>query len=239
MEEQSLTQNMKKEEIQITDWQRILLGQAPFEFLLEVVVRTLIIYVVLVLAMRVLGKRMNAQLSVAELSVMIMLGGIVSVPMQVPNRGLLHGMLVLSCMVGMYRGINWLAYRFRRVEQLTQGNLHIIVADGVLNLQAMHRVRLSRQQLFSYLRAAHMQQLGQVKRVYLEANGKFSIYPQEPPRPGLSLLPEKDPAIREAEPADHTVKVCQQCGHPEAADHKPWQCPHCGHQHWANGVCKL
>lgn len=135
---------MKKGEIQITDWQRILLGQAPLEFLVEVVVRTLIVYLVLVLAMRLLGKRMNAQLSVAELSVMIMLGGIVSVPMQVPDRGILHGVLVLSCMVGLYRGINGLAFRFRRVEQLTQGHLHIVVTDGVLDLHAMTRVRLAR-----------------------------------------------------------------------------------------------
>lgn len=56
--------------------------------------------------MRLLGKRMNAQLTVAELSVMIMLGGIVSVPMQIPDRGILQGVLVLACIVALFRGIN-------------------------------------------------------------------------------------------------------------------------------------
>ncbi|MCR5888819.1 DUF421 domain-containing protein [Hymenobacter sp. J193] len=227
---------MKKEEIHLADWQRILLGQAPLEFLLEVVVRTLIVYVVLLLAMRLLGKRMSAQLTVAELSVMIMLGGIVSVPMQIPDRGILHGLLVLACVVGLYRGINWLAFRFRRVELLTQGDVHIVVADGVLDLDTMARIRLSRQQLFANLRADGMQQLGQVKRVYVEANGEFSIYPQEPPRPGLSLLPEKDAAIRQAEPADSSVNICQQCGQHMPAHQLVAPCPTCGHQQWAHGI---
>jgi uncharacterized membrane protein YcaP (DUF421 family) len=57
--------------------------------MLEVVLRTLIIYLALLLTMGLLGKRMNAQLNVAELSLMIMLGGVGSVAMQLPDRGLL------------------------------------------------------------------------------------------------------------------------------------------------------
>lgn len=216
-----------------------MLGQAPLAFLLEAVLRTLVVYVVLVVAMRLLGKRMNAQLSVAELSVMIMLGGIVSVPMQIPDRGLLHGVLVLACLVGLYRGINWLAFKYRRVERLTQSGLEILVVDGVLDLQGLARTRLSRQQLFANLRAANIEQLGQVKRAYLEACGTFSIYEQAPPRPGLSVLPDKDAAIRRAEPTDAPVQAGQQCGHPEAISHQPAHCPHCGHGQWAPAVNKL
>jgi uncharacterized membrane protein YcaP (DUF421 family) len=230
---------MKKEEIHLGDWQRLLLGQAPLEFLLEVALRTLIIYIVLLLALRVLGKRMGAQLTVAELSVMIMLGGIVAVPMQIPDRGLLHGTLVLACLTGLYRGVNWLAFKYRRVERLTQGHLHIVVADGVLDLQVLAATRLSREQLFANLRAADIQQLGQVKRAYLEANGEFSIYEQKPPRPGLSVLPEKDEAIRRAEPADEKFHVCQCCGQPAPAAGPSAQCPNCGRNHWAPGVNKL
>lgn len=230
---------MKKEEIHLDDWHRILLGQAPLEFLLEAILRTLVVYLVLVLALRLLGKRMNAQLSVAELSVMIMLGGIVSVPMQIPDRGILHGALVLGCLVGMYRGINWLAFKYKRVEYFTQGDLEIVVADGVLDMEALARTKLSRPQLFANLRAANIEHLGQVKRAYLEAGGDFSIYEQEPPRPGLSVLPSKDAALRQAEPTDAAVQACQQCGHPEPTGRQPARCPRCGHNQWAAAVNKL
>jgi len=79
---------------------------------------------------------MNGQLSVTKLSVMIMLGGIVSVPMQVPDRGLLHGTLVL-------------AYKYRRVERLTRGKVKMVLTDGILNLLAMAATNVSREQLFT------------------------------------------------------------------------------------------
>lgn len=227
---------MKKEEIHLGDWQRLLLGQAPLEFLLETALRTLIIYLFLLLALRLLGKRMNAQLTVAELSVMIMLGGIVSVPMQIPERGILHGVLVLACVVGLYRGINWLAVKYRGVERFTQGTLEIVVTDGVLDLAAMARTRLSQPQLFASLRTNDIQHLGQVKRAYMEASGEFSIYQQESPLPGLSVLPSKDPAIHEAAPAANDLKACENCGHTEPTQHKPPTCPRCGHHQWATAV---
>lgn len=227
---------MKKEEIHLGDWQRLLLGQAPLEFLLEAALRTLIIYLFLLLAMRLLGKRMNAQLTVAELSVMIMLGGIVSVPMQIPERGILHGVLVLACVVGLYRGINWLAVKYRKVEHFTQGTLEILVTDGVLDLAAMARTKLSQPQLFANLRTNDIQHLGQVKRAYIEASGEFSIYQQEPPQPGLSVLPSKDPAIHEAAPVDNALKACENCGHTEPTNRQPRTCPRCGHHQWATAV---
>jgi hypothetical protein len=51
---------MKKEEIFIGDGQRILLGNAPWKFMPEVLIRTVIIYVFPIVVMRLLGKRMNA-----------------------------------------------------------------------------------------------------------------------------------------------------------------------------------
>ena len=230
---------MKKEEIHLGDWQRILLGNAPLEFLLEAALRTLLIYLVLLATMRLLGKRMTGPLSGAELSVMIMLGGIVSVPMEVPDRGLLHGALVLACILGLFRLVNWLAFKYRRVERLTRGELVMMVADGVLDLRTMAAAKISREQLFANLREARIQHLGQLKRVYFEGNGEFSLYPQTPPRPGLSILPDKDAAIHQAEPSDSGQQACQRCGHTEHVATAPDQCSRCGHRQWTLAVNKL
>lgn len=230
---------MKKEEIVVWDWKRILLGNAPLEFMLEVVLRTLIIYLALVIIMRLLGKRMNAQLTITELAVMIMLGGIVSVPMQVPERGLIHGFLLLFMVLVLQRGINWLAFKYRRVELITQGDLQILIADGVLDSTEMNRINLSREQLFANLRMQNIQHLGQLKRVYLEADGTFSIYKQEEPKPGLSVLPEKDTELHRAEIQANQVLACLQCGQVEPKDktHETL-CPRCGCGDWTYAVDK-
>ena len=97
---------MKKEEIKPWDWQRIFLGEAPAEFLLEVLIRTIVIYLVLLVVLRLLGKRMDGQLTLTEMAVMITLGAIVSVPMQIPDRGILMGVVALVCALIFQRGWN-------------------------------------------------------------------------------------------------------------------------------------
>jgi uncharacterized membrane protein YcaP (DUF421 family) len=227
---------MKKEEIHLGDWHRLFIGNNPGEFLLEVAIRTLIIYLFLLLMMRFMGKRMNAQLNVVELTVMLMLGAIVAVAMQLPDRGLLHSIMTLGCVLVLYRGINWLAFKYRGVEKLVQGDLEQVVADGEMDLEAMANVRLSREQPFAQLRKAKIQHLGQVKRVYMEANGEFSIYQQQPPQPGLSVLPDKDTAMHFAEPADPQRQACERCGHTAPAGPPPGSCPRCGSATWAKAV---
>jgi uncharacterized membrane protein YcaP (DUF421 family) len=58
-----------------TELHRLLLGDYPWWFLLEVLLRSWLIYIVLFITMRLMGKRMAAQLSISELAVMITLGG--------------------------------------------------------------------------------------------------------------------------------------------------------------------
>ncbi len=194
---------MKKEEIFLGDWKRILLGNAPWEFMLEVFFRTVIIYLALIVIMRLLGKRMNAQLTISELAVMITLGGIVSVPMQIPDRGILVSFIILLCALFFQRGLNWLAFKYRKVEVATQGDLQTMVKEGCLDLEEMTKARISKEQLFANLRSQNIKHLGQVKRVYLEGCGMFTVFRQSDTRPGLSILPEKDPDMHQTEPRAH------------------------------------
>src|SRR3954469_18684744 len=114
---------MKKEEIHLWDLKRILIGQAPPEFLLEVFIRSLIIYVAAIIIMRYMGKRMNGQHSIIELSVMVMMGAIVAVPMQIPDRGILQGLLILVVTLLLLRTLNWLGFKSEKVEKTVQGEL--------------------------------------------------------------------------------------------------------------------
>lgn len=114
---------MKKDEIYLWDVERILFGQAPPEFLLEVFIRSLIVYIAALVVIRWMGKRMNGQLTIIELSVMVMMGAIIPVPMQIPDRGIVQGLLVLLATLAFLRTANRLSYRSAKFENLVQGNL--------------------------------------------------------------------------------------------------------------------
>jgi uncharacterized membrane protein YcaP (DUF421 family) len=219
---------VKKEDIHLSDLKRILLGQAPLEFMLEAFLRTLFIFVLLLIALRLSGKRMNRQLTIVEMAVMIMLGAIVSVPMQIPNRGLLPGVLILSCIVVFHRGINWLSYKEEKIERLTQGAMCTLVKDGCLNLEEMASARVSQQQLFAALRQKGIRHLGEVKRVYLEACGLFSIYKSADPKPGLTVLPPEDPHLVKAQPRADGEQACLICGYVAKRASECFACPCCG-----------
>lgn len=112
---------MKKEEIYFWDIKRWLFGHAPPEFMIEVFIRTILIYLFLLLVVRLLGKRMAGQMTLSELAVMLTLGALVSPVMQLPDRGILFGVLVLICALIFQRGLNLWAFKNEKVEHVTQG----------------------------------------------------------------------------------------------------------------------
>jgi uncharacterized membrane protein YcaP (DUF421 family) len=221
------------------DWQRLLLGATPWQFLLEVLVRLVCVYPVLVLVVRLFGKRLSGRVGNLELAVMIALGAIVSVPIQEPTRGVLPGLLLLFCLLGMQRGLGALGVRYPRIEEATQNRVGVLVVDGELQLHELRSASISAEQLFAVLRSQGLRQLGEARRVYLEAYGSFSVYRQEPPRDGLSLAPDWDSRAREALPKAVGASVCRACGHVEyrsGADSTMASCPRCGARHWVEAI---
>jgi uncharacterized membrane protein YcaP (DUF421 family) len=226
---------MKKEEIHLWDIKRILFGQAPPEFLLEVFIRSLIIYVAAILVLRWMGKRMNGQLTIIELAVMVMMGAIISVPMQIPDRGILQGLMVLFATLFFLRAINWLSYKSVRLEDTVQGRVILLIKDGVLQLKQMKKSKITNQEVFAELRSKNIFNLGKVKRMYLEACGEFSIYQEKDEKPGLPVFPPIDEKMYET--YSHTSKgekACCRCGYVQREE-KP-ACLNCGHDQFTKAI---
>jgi uncharacterized membrane protein YcaP (DUF421 family) len=233
---------MKKEEIHLSDIMRILFGQAPPIFLLEVFIRTLLIYLILILVMRWLGKRMSGQLTIMELAVMLTLGAIVSVPMQMPDRGIIQGVVLLLCALAFQRGVSLLGFRSGKIEDTLQGKSSLLVKNGILQLDQMRKDRITKQQIFSKLRQENIFNLGTVERIYLEACGLFSIYKTDEPRAGLPVLPPDDQDIykdtKQAElqtPQRNALVACTNCGYAKPKEDNA-ACENCGENNWVNAV---
>ncbi|WP_187263510.1 DUF421 domain-containing protein [Pontibacter beigongshangensis] len=91
---------------------RILLGkELPWLFLLEVVLRVFFIYLLIMLCMRLMGKRMAAQLSNLEMSALVSLAAAVGVPILAPERGLLPAVIIALVVVVIQRIISHYASR--------------------------------------------------------------------------------------------------------------------------------
>lgn len=227
---------MKKYEIHLSDWQRIVFGTAPASFMIEIIFRTILTYLVLIFIMRLMGKRMSAKLNITEVAVMITLGGIVSVPMQVPERGILQGLTVLVCALFFERGVNKLGVKNSRIEKMIHGDVSLLVSDGIMLRKNMEAAHISPNQLFAKLRGRNIWQLGMLERVYLEGSGSLSVFKFSAERPGLAVLPPEDRDIyRLVEPTNDDV--CNYCGH-TGANLREKTCTSCGKQDWRKAVKK-
>jgi len=229
---------MDKKDIKIEDIQRILFGNAPPEFLLEVLLRSTLIYLVLLIIVRLLGKRMKGQLTITEMAVMITLGAIISAPMQVPDRGIFQAALVLVVIMLLQQGLTWLGIKSRRVEVLTQGRMKLLVKDGVVQLKDLKEVQISRQELFAMIREKVIFHLGKIDRLYMEACGVVSIYTSKDTvnRPGLPVFPPGDKSIlSEQQKAKDEINACTNCGQLQPVS-TGTACSNCNMNNWTNAI---
>ncbi|HYG14484.1 MAG TPA: DUF421 domain-containing protein, partial [Bacteroidia bacterium] len=125
---------MHKEDIDITDWERIFIGLVPGEFFIEVVIRVILFYALATFSVRLMGNRAAAKLSRNELAALVSLAAAIGSPLQAPERGILPGFVIALVIVLLGRLMARQAHKNQKFEELTQGNISILVEDAVLNL---------------------------------------------------------------------------------------------------------
>jgi uncharacterized membrane protein YcaP (DUF421 family) len=227
---------MQPEQIQPFELKRLLIGQAPALFLVEVAVRAVVTYLILLVAARAMGKRVAGQMSVLELTIVVTLGAAIGVPLETPERGLLAALVVLAIAVGYQRIVGLATFKSRRAVGVLEGRPATLVRDGAIELDAMKHTPISRERLFALLRNQEVLQLGQIKRAYLEAGGQLSIYRDDEPRAGLCLLPGTDRDAYEDQFPDRDKCACRGCGNVVDGDHAHGPCPVCRDEQWAPAV---
>jgi len=203
---------MKEYEIKLSDIQRMLIGDVPFHFYLEVIFRVAVIYLLLMVSMRLMGKRMSTQLSRNEMAAVASLAAAIGIPLMNPDRGILPAVVIAVVIIVYQILIAKKAARDKRFESLTQGAYNMLVRDGVLNVDAMILTRISRERVFAQLRSESISHLGVVRRLYFEAGGGFSLLKASEPKPGLSIIPEWDKSLSASLNQPVAAEVCCNCG---------------------------
>lgn len=228
---------MKTQDLKLTDLHRILIGDVPPEFFVEVIIRTLIIYFLLILAIRLMGKRMALQLNITELAAMVALAAAIGVPIQAPDRGILPAAVIAVVVVLSERIITRIALRNQAAETVFHGDLNVLVEDSVINYQCLKDVSMSRSLVLQQIRSHGIDHLGKVKRLYMESSGAFSLVKNEEPEPGLSIIPPYDEGYWEDHELCDDIYVCSDCGLRSKKNTAPKEeCTNCGNKEWKPAV---
>jgi len=226
---------MKPDEIKLNDWMRMLVGNAPPEFFIEIIIRLVFIFILLVIAMRLMGLRMAAQLNRIEMIALFSLAAAIGVPLQAPDRGLLPAVLISIIVVGIGRLLAKGSKRSQKFEQVTEDDYTILVQDGVMQMKNLKKTRLTIEQLLAQLRSQSIRHLGEVKRLYFEAKGTFSMVKEEMPKPGLAVIPASDPDFLHEQPQAGS-QVCRTCGAGRETAKQDNRCSNCNDDEWLPAI---
>lgn len=225
------------------DWAKLWLGNDSPAFLIEIALRSLVMYVALMLWLRLLGRRTLGQLSILEFGMVIILGSAAGDPTFYDDVPLLHGIAVIAVITLLQLGYTHLLARSEKVETLMEGKPVELVRDGVLQVRTMAGVPMNPEEAFEALRLRDIEQLGQVRRAYIEQGGQISVlrWPADETPPGLPLIPPWDleqPPKWHADALQHVDGIgfcCANCGLRPAAAPPP-RCPHCDCDEWTVAV---
>jgi len=216
------------------DWSNLLLGEEHWPFLGETALRTVVMFLVILLSLRLLGKRGIKQLSVFELGVIIGLGSAAGDPMFYKDVGLLPSVLVFIVVVLLYRLITKLINNSRRIEQFVEGVPRLIVQDGRFIVENFEKELIAFDELFAQLRLNHISHLGQVQEAVIETNGEVSVlfFADKEVKWGLPISPSwSDKVEKEIRQEGHYA--CNYCGYTEYLQPNAGHlCKICDHKEW-------
>ena len=139
--------------------------------------RTVILYLLLMVGLRLLGKRQIGELEPSELVLTLIISDLAAVPMQDFGIPLVNGVfpiLILLCLSMILSFVNLKSVRFRSI---LCGKPAVIIREGRLVQQNMNKTRLTIDELYEQLRSQGITDLKSVKYAILETNGKISVLP--------------------------------------------------------------
>lgn len=222
------------------DWKELLMGHEEWSFLLEIILRTFIMFITIIIGLRVLGKRGVKQLSIFELVVIIGLGSAAGDPMFNKDVGIVSSIIVFLVIIVLYSVVTYFIGKSKGFEKLVEGKSICLVENGEFAIENFKKENLGSDEFFAELRLKSISQLGQIEKAIEEISGEISVfyYENENVKYGLPIMPDS---------LNHTLKnitqegyySCIFCGHTEEKQiGNAGICPKCGKDEWVHSSNK-
>lgn len=212
---------------------RILLHDTTLNFVVEIIFRCIVMYILIILVLRFSGKRGVRQLSIFEIAIILSLGSAAGDPMFNDDIPIIHAFVVFAVILILYRLTTYLMMKSDAIETVLEGRPMYIVKEGLLIIEDIKQEKYSYDEFFSEIRQNKVEHLGQVKLALLETDGCLSVilYSKENIKWGLPLFPDDyQQAVEHI--IDHHYS-CMLCGNTQKIKYLAQTCPRCQSHHWA------
>ena len=151
--------------------------------MLVVFVRALVLYIVVVISMRIMGKRQIGQLQPFELAIAIMISELAAVPMQNTGIPLINGIIPILTLLIAQLLMSMLSLKSIRARSLICGKPTILIEKGQIKEEELRKELYTLNDLLEQLRIKDYPNIADVEYAILETNGQLSVIPKSQKRP--------------------------------------------------------
>jgi len=148
--------------------------------LVDVAIRTAVIYVVLIAGLRIAGKREVGQLSIFDLIVLLVIADAVQNAMVGQNTSLAGGIVAAITLITLDKLLNVVTERVPRVRNLLEGESQELIRDGVVLEDALRKEGIDDEDLAAALRRQGVLDPSEVRLAVLETDGSISVVAKHP-----------------------------------------------------------
>ncbi len=141
----------------------------------SILFRTVLIYFVMFLVLRLMGKREIGKLSVFDLVISITIAEMAAIVVENPSDEMIKGLLPIATLVSIQIVISWITLKSRKLRVLFDGSPSYLIRNGKLNREEMRKQRYNLDDLMLQLRERNVTNVADVEFAILETSGKLNV----------------------------------------------------------------
>ena len=179
--------------------------------------RTILLYLILIFAIRLMGKRQIGQMEPAEFVVTMLVANLAAIPMQDGGIPIFSGIVPILTVLGVELVLSAVSLKSSKVRNLLCGKPVILIENGKILQGNLRKTRLTLDELAGHLREKDVLDITSVQYAILETNGNLSVFPYPKERPasakdaGIQARQQFLPItiIADGELLEHNLKVAK------------------------------
>jgi uncharacterized membrane protein YcaP (DUF421 family) len=156
----------------LIDWAAVFLPETP---VLETFVRTSVLYLGLFGLLRLILKRESGSIGITDLLFVVLLASSAESAMLGESNSIGDALLVVLTLVVWTYFLNWLGYRFPKLQRLVRPAPLLLVKDGEMLRRNMRKEFITEDELMSVLRQQGVEGVSEVSKAYMEGDGNISV----------------------------------------------------------------
>ncbi|WP_042274877.1 DUF421 domain-containing protein [Faecalimicrobium dakarense] len=142
-----------------------------------VLIRSIILYIAVLISLRVMGKGEIAEMNAFDLVITLLLAEVAAIPMENNNIPILYGIASITGLVFMQTFISYFALKSRRLSSFLSGKPAILINKGKIDYKVLKKERITIDEIFEQLRVQGFFNIEDVQYAILETDGNLSVIP--------------------------------------------------------------